>query len=77
MEQGQMMGGKIDMSILISTMKDKMSGMMNDVQQGKIKTMSRVIDDMSHSIWEMSLAMGSGKITSKEMKKMRNRIMEI
>ena len=47
-----MMGGKIDMSNLISTMKDKMSSMMNDVQQGKIKTMSRVIDDMSHSIWE-------------------------
>ncbi len=33
MEQGQMMGGMMDMSILMSAMKGKMSGMMNDVQQ--------------------------------------------
>ena len=32
---------------------------------------------MSNQIQEMSLAMGSGKIPSNEMKKMQDRIMEI
>lgn len=43
----------------------------------KSRRMSDVMQDMSHRTMEMSTAMDSGKVSTKEMKKMQDRMMEI
>ena len=77
MERGQMMGGMMDMSNQMSEMMGKMSGTMKDMPPARMKTMSGVMNDMSHQMQDMSMAMASGKVSAKEMKRMRDRMMEI
>jgi hypothetical protein len=42
-----------------------------------MKMMSGVMTDMSHQMMAMSMAMGTGRVSGKEMKKMQDRMMEI
>jgi hypothetical protein len=77
MEHGQMMGGMMGMSNRMSATMGKMSGMMKDMPAGNIKRMAGVMNDMSHQMLEMSVAMSSGKVSAKDMKKMQDRMMEI
>ena len=77
MEHGQMMGGMMGMSNRMSATMGKMSGMMKDMPAGNIKRMAGVMNDMSHQMLDMSVAMSSGKVSAKDMKKMQDRMMEI
>jgi hypothetical protein len=77
MEHGQMMGGMMDLSNQMSEMMGKMSGTMKDMPAVKMKSMSGVMNDMSHQMREMSMAIGSGKVSAREMKRMEDRMMEI
>ncbi len=77
MEHGQMMGDMMDMSNQMSQMMGKISGMMKDMPNGNMNMMSGVMKDLSHQMMDMSTAMGSGKVSAKEMKKMHDGIMEI
>ncbi len=77
MEHGQMMGGMMDMSNQMSEMMGKVSAMMKDMPQGNMNMMSGVMKDMSNQMMAMSTAMGSGKVSAKEMKKMRDGMMGI
>jgi hypothetical protein len=65
------------MSNRMSATMGKMSGMMKDMPAGNIKRMAGVMNDMSHQMLEMSVAMSSGKVSAKDMKKMQDRMMEI
>ena len=77
MEHGQMMSGMMDMSHQMSGTMDKMSGAMKDMPADKMKRLSGVMKDMSSQMQEMSMAMGNGKVTAKEMKRMQDRMTEI
>ena len=77
MEHGQMMSGMMGMSNQMSEMMSKVSTMMKDMPQGNMNMMSGVMKDMSHQMMDMSTAMGSGKVSAKEMKKMHDGMMEI
>jgi hypothetical protein len=39
--------------------------------------MSGVMNDMSHQMREMSMAIGNGRVSAREMKQMEDRMMEI
>ena len=77
MNHSQMMGGMMGMSNQMSTTMDKMAGMMKNMPPSRMKGMSGVMNDMSHQMLEMSMAMGSGTISAEEMKKMQDRMTEI
>jgi hypothetical protein len=77
MEHGQMMGGMMDLSNQMSEMMGKMSGTMKDMPAVKMKSMSGVMNDMSHQMREMSMAIGNGRVSAREMKQMEDRMMEI
>jgi hypothetical protein len=77
MDHGQMMGGMRGMSNQMSEMMGKISGMMKDMPASNMKMMCGVMNDMSHQMMEMSMAMGSGKVSEEAMKKMQGRMMEI
>jgi hypothetical protein len=77
MEHGQMMSGMMDMSDQMSGTMGKMSGTMKDMPADNMKRMSGVMKDMSNQMQEMSMAMGNGNVTAKEMKKMQDRMTEI
>jgi hypothetical protein len=44
---------------------------------GRMKMMSSAMNDMSHQMQDMSIAMAGGKVSAKEMKRMQDRMMEI
>jgi hypothetical protein len=71
------MGDMMGMSNQMSEMMSKVSTMMKDMPQGNMNMMSGVMKDMSHQMMDMSTAMGSGKVSAKEMKKMHDGMMEI
>jgi hypothetical protein len=73
----QMGGGMRGMSNQMSEMMGKISGMMKDMPASNMKMMCGVMNDMSHQMMEMSMAMGSGKVSEEAMKKMQGRMMEI
>jgi hypothetical protein len=54
-----------------------MSGTMKDMPAVKMKSMSGVMNDMSHQMREMSMAIGNGRVSAREMKQMEDRMMEI
>ena len=75
-EHGQMMSGMMGMSNQMSEMMGKMSGMMKDMPAGKMKRMSGVLNDMSHRMQEMYVAMSSAKVSAKDIKNMQDRMVE-
>jgi hypothetical protein len=77
MEHGQMMSGMMGMSNQMAEMMGKMSGTMKDMPAGRMKMMSSAMNDMSHQLQEMSMAMGSGKCTAAEMQRMQERMTKI
>lgn len=77
MEHGQMMGDMMSMSNQMSEMMGKISGMMKDMPKDNMKMMSSVMKDLSHQMMKMSTAMDAGKVSAKEMKRMRDKMMEI
>ncbi len=77
MDHGQMMSGMMGMSNQMAEMMGKMSGIMKDLPAGNMKKMSGAMNEKSHQMQGMSLAMGTGKVTAKEMKKMQDRMTEI
>ena len=77
MKHGQMMGDMMGMSNRMSEMMGKMSNMMKDMPESNMKMMSGVMKDMSNEMMEMSGVMGSGKVSSKMMIRMQDKMMEI
>ncbi len=77
MDHGQMMGGMMAMSNQMSATMGKMSDMMKDMPARNMKRMSGVMNQMSHQMQEMSLAMSTGRVTAKQMKHMQDRMNEI
>ena len=77
MEHGQMMGGMADMGHQMAEMMGTISGRMKDMPEGDMKAMSGVMKDISQQMMAMSKVMGGGKVSTKEMKKMQDRVMDI
>ena len=77
MERGQMMRDMIGMSNQMSETMGRMSGMMKHMRPGNINMMSDVMKDVSHQMMEMSEVIGSGRVSTKDMKQMQHRMMEI